>query len=108
MFTYFSTHRPAGPGACPVAGLVNVTALDPADVVPQLGRGAWSRLDYSRQLTPEEVQRYELTPAAVAVMLTPAAAALLRRILEEAAPDMNDADNENGLAAWDALAACPC
>ena len=62
MATYYVTQRPAGLGAVPKRGLVDVLALDPRVIIPKIGRGAYSKVTYNRELTREEVEQYELTP----------------------------------------------
>lgn len=60
---YYMTQRPAGPGAMPRNGLVDVLNYDGKPFIPEIGREAWSRLTYNRMLTAEEIRDYELTPA---------------------------------------------
>ena len=50
------------PGAMPREGLETIEDRDPLDIIPWLGRGAWSVVKYNRKLTDEEVRSYELTP----------------------------------------------
>lgn len=61
-FAYYSVHRPAGPGACPMAGLSDVEVLDPNVIQPEIRRHAYSKLFYIRELTREELSAYELLP----------------------------------------------
>ncbi|MBP5731007.1 MAG: hypothetical protein J6X19_07365, partial [Clostridia bacterium] len=59
---YYMTQRPAGPGAQPREGLVNVEALNRSDVIPSIRKGAYARLTYDRELTAQEIIGFELTP----------------------------------------------
>lgn len=63
-YTYYLTQRPAGPGCQPRKGLLDIEDLD-CRFVPEINREAWSRVTYDRQLTPDEINQYELTPAPV-------------------------------------------
>lgn len=63
-YTYYLTQRPAGPGCQPRKGLLDIEDLDDR-FVPEINREAWSKVIYDRQLTPEEISQYELTPAAM-------------------------------------------
>ena len=63
MYRYYMTARPAGPGAQPKDGLVNVTDCDPNIINPVIKHHAWSLLEYSRPLTLDEERHYELLPA---------------------------------------------
>jgi len=59
-FTYYMTQRPAGPGAQPRDGLIEVCELDQNVPIDGVGR-AYSKIVYDRQLTDEEIRDYELT-----------------------------------------------
>ena len=59
---YFSTQRPAGPGACPKDGLLGFQNYDRRTFIPEFGREAWATLAYDRELTEEELKNYELVP----------------------------------------------
>ena len=61
-FTYYLTQRPAGPGCQPRSGLVEIVDLN-NKFVPEINRTAWSKVIYDRQLTQDEINQYELTPA---------------------------------------------
>lgn len=63
-FLYYMTQRPAMPGAMPKADLTDIRELDPAATIPEIGKGAYAVLTYSRPLTYQEIHDYELTPAA--------------------------------------------
>lgn len=60
-YAYYLTQRPAGPGCQPRKGLLDIEDLDDR-FVPEINLKAWSRVTYDRQLTPEEIREYELTP----------------------------------------------
>lgn len=62
MEKYYMTQRPAMPGAMPKDGLDTIEDLDPRDVIPYIGKGAYALLYYTRPLTDKEVSDYELTP----------------------------------------------
>ena len=61
MYRYYMTQRPPMPGALPTNGLENILTLDPQETVPQIGKGAYALLEYSRPLTGAEISAYELT-----------------------------------------------
>ena len=63
MYTYYMTARPAGPGAQPKDGLVNIIPCDPSIVNPIIKRPAYALLEYSRPLTHDELLCYEILPA---------------------------------------------
>lgn len=60
-YSYYCTQRPACPGAIP-RGVVEIEDLDPDDAIPEIHRGAYSKITYDRQLTPSEIWAFELTP----------------------------------------------
>ena len=70
LYRYYMTQRPFMPGAQPLEGLVDRKDLDPQDMIPEIGRGAWAVLTYSRNLTGKELHDYELTPADKGYTLT--------------------------------------
>ena len=59
---YYSTQRPLEPGCCPRAGVQDVHNFDKKTFCKEIGCEAWGYIDYNRELTPEEVEDYELTP----------------------------------------------
>lgn len=62
-YTYYSTQRPAGPGAVPaLRDIISIEDMDPRQIIPAIQRGAYSRITYRRPLTPTEIDAYELTP----------------------------------------------
>lgn len=63
MYRYYMVARPAGPGAQPKDGLVNIIELDPANVCPVINRPAYALLEYDRALSLQEERSYELLPA---------------------------------------------
>lgn len=60
---YYMTERPFGPGCQPKLGLVDAESYDEKTFVDEIGREAWSKLVYDRELSEDEVNGYELTPA---------------------------------------------
>lgn len=62
-FVYYMTMRPFGIGCQPKRGLVDAESYDEKTFVDEIGREAWSKLVYDRELTEDEVSDYELTPA---------------------------------------------
>ena len=62
MFKYYMTQRPAMPGAMPNKGLDSIEDLDPRETIPAIGKGAYSIVTYTRELTDREIYEYELTP----------------------------------------------
>lgn len=62
-FVYYMTQRPFGIGCQPKRGLVDAESYDEKTFVDEIGREAWSKLVYDRELTEAEVSDYELTPA---------------------------------------------
>lgn len=62
MYGYYMTMRPAGPGAQPRDGLVNIIDLNPDRIIPHIRRGAYARLEYDRPLTEKEQRDYEIIP----------------------------------------------
>ena len=62
MYRYYMTQRPAMPGAMPKKGLDMIEDRDPDDIIPNLGKGAYAVITYTRKLTEQEISDYELTP----------------------------------------------
>lgn len=60
---YYMTQRPFSIGAQPKEGLVEVEDFDCKKRVEEIGRDAWSRIVYDRELTEQEIDQYELVPA---------------------------------------------
>lgn len=60
---YYMTQRPFSIGAQPKEGLVEVEDFDSRKHIEEIGRDAWSRIVYDRELTEQEVRQYELVPA---------------------------------------------
>ena len=58
VYRYYCRFRPPMPGAVPREGLVHVGSYD----YPQSfnGIGAWGFAEYDRELTPKEINDYEL------------------------------------------------
>ena len=63
MYRYYMGARPAGPGAQPKEGLVNIIGCDPSIVNPVIKRRAYALLEYNRPLTHEELLCYSILPA---------------------------------------------
>lgn len=60
---YYMIERPFGIGAQPKEGFVEAEDFDGKKHVEEIGRDAWSRIVYDRELTEQEIERYELVPA---------------------------------------------
>ena len=59
---YYSTQRPVGPGTYPRGGVIEIVNFDYRQPVESIDRPAWGYIEYNRELTPEEIRNYELTP----------------------------------------------
>ena len=57
---YYCTQRPAVPGAIP-RGVVGIMELDKANIIQEIGKGAYSIVVYDRELTRQEMHDFELT-----------------------------------------------
>lgn len=57
---YYCTQRPAVPGAIP-RGVVGIIELNKENVIPEIGKGAYSIAIYDRELSLQELRDYELT-----------------------------------------------
>ena len=62
---YYSTQRPLMPGCCPRAGVQEVVNFDDKKFCEEIGCEAWGFVEYNRELTQNEVDDYELTPAGI-------------------------------------------
>lgn len=62
MHKYYMTQRPPMPGAMPKLGLVDIQDLDPNEIIPEIGKGAYALLTYSQSLNGKAICDYELTP----------------------------------------------
>ena len=62
MYRYYMVARPAGPGAQPKEGLVNIIELDPSRNISALNGPAYAVLEYDRPLSLQEERSYELVP----------------------------------------------
>lgn len=51
------------PGSCPRAGVQEVVNYDEKKFCEEIGMDAWGFVEYTRELTKQEVDDYELTPA---------------------------------------------
>ena len=60
---YYSTQRPLTPGSCPRAGVQEVVNYDEKKFCEEIGMDAWGFVEYTRELTKQEADDYELTPA---------------------------------------------
>ena len=61
---HYTLYRPPMPGSIP-KGAIAVSTWGSRPFIPEINRSAWGTVDYSRQLTPEEMRNYELMPANV-------------------------------------------
>ena len=50
MYTYYLIRRPAMPGTCP-GGIAELENFDYRKYVPEIGRDAWAKVSYKRELT---------------------------------------------------------
>ena len=103
MYTYYLTQRPAGPGALPQFGLNEIESYDEKSYVPDIGREAYAQATYTRPLTLDEIDQYELTPKERIVMLTPAEIEIIRHALKFDAAHGNGAYREGELALFKRL-----
>lgn len=62
-YRYYSTQRPLTPGSCPRAGVQEVVNYDEKKFCEEIGMDAWGFVEYTRELTRQEADDYELTPA---------------------------------------------
>lgn len=62
-YRYYSTQRPLTPGSCPRAGVQEVVNYDEKKFCEEVGMDAWGFVEYTRELTKQEADDYELTPA---------------------------------------------
>ena len=62
-YRYYSTQRPFTPGSCPRAGVQEVVNYDEKKFCEEIGMDAWGFVEYTRELTKQEADDYELTPA---------------------------------------------
>lgn len=59
-YTYYSLHRPVSIGTFPREGMVSFENFDSQMYVDDIKREAWAKLTYNRELTPQELNDYEL------------------------------------------------
>lgn len=59
---YYSTQRPVTLGSYPKDGAVHIENYSQPKLIDEIGRTAWGFIDYDRELTAEEAERWELTP----------------------------------------------
>lgn len=62
-YRYYSTQRPLTPGSCPRAGVQEVVNYDEKKFCEEIGMDACGFVEYTRELTKQEADDYELTPA---------------------------------------------
>lgn len=62
-YRYYSTQRPLMPGSCPRAGVQEVVNYDEKKFCEEIGMDAWGFVEYTRELTKQEADDYELIPA---------------------------------------------
>ena len=62
-YTYYTLYRPPMPGSVPREGLLAAQAYDERKAIESIGKMAWGIVVYSRQLSEEEVEEYELVQA---------------------------------------------
>lgn len=59
---YYSLRRPVSIGTYPTDGMIQFENYDNRTFIEEIGREAWGKLTYSRELTPQELESYELAP----------------------------------------------
>lgn len=92
---YYMVQRPPMIGAMPKEGLVSWVAFDDEGgkvYCEKIGRFAYAKLTYSRELTDQEVSDYELIPEYRTVRLTPVELQKLIAVVHRAG---NDALGDN-------------
>ena len=62
---YYTLFRPPMIGAIPRHGLTEIDDFDERKFVPSIGREAWGKVTYNRELTNKEISDYELMPEGV-------------------------------------------
>ena len=70
MYSYYMTQRPPMPGAMPTEGLEFIDENTQLRFINEIGREAYARLTYNRELTDKEITDYELVPLFYDVQLT--------------------------------------
>ena len=68
--SYYMTQRPPMPGAMPAMGLINVESFKGRKMVDEIGRPAYAKITYTRELSGADVAEYELIPEFYKVQLT--------------------------------------
>lgn len=63
VYRYYSTQRPLTPGSCPRAGVQEVVNYDEKKFCEEIGMDAWGFVEYTRELTKQEADDYELIQA---------------------------------------------
>lgn len=63
LHRYYMLYRPPMPGAIPKC-TVSAEGFDSRRLVQEIGREAWGYVDCWRELTQDEIEEYELIPAA--------------------------------------------
>ena len=66
-YRYYNTQRPVTPGAYPKPKnnpAMLIHNFSSREYVPEIGRQAWGYVEYDRSLENEDIDGYELTPAA--------------------------------------------
>lgn len=64
MKRYYSIMRPVSIGTYPKNGAEEIVNFDHRQFCPEINHEAWGYIEYSRELSEEEVADYELMPAA--------------------------------------------
>lgn len=59
---YYSTRRPVTPGSYPNGLVKEIHNFDSRTFCEEIDREAWGYIEYSRELSPEELEHWELTP----------------------------------------------
>lgn len=62
LYRYYSRLRPVSPGTYPARGAKEIVNFDSREWVEDVGCRAWGYIEYDRELTPDEIDEYELAP----------------------------------------------
>lgn len=61
-YVYYLLHRPPAPGTHPIDGLADMKDFGERMYVREIDREAWGKLIYTRKLSDQEVENWELAP----------------------------------------------
>ena len=103
---YYMTQRPPMIGAMPKEGLVRWVAFDDDGhkvFCEKIGMEAYAKLEYSRELSEQEINDYELTPEIRTVTLTTPELLKLISMVYMAAIDADGKDGDELYDLWKKL-----